>query len=90
MIQLVHSGTLAGMRGVTVAQDDVISSTPLSRLGGDKSQCSDWLLITLHVFSRCGTPLVHRYCVFGGWRSACLPTREVYVSSAGVHGGSRR
>ena len=47
VIQLVSSGTLAEMRGVTVSQDDMISLTPPSRLGGDRSQCSDWLLIAL-------------------------------------------
>ena len=43
----MSSGTRAWMRGVTVAQDDVIYLTPLSRLGGDWSQCSDWPLIAL-------------------------------------------
>ena len=47
VIQLVSSGTFAGMMGVAVAHDNVISLTPLSRLGGDQSQCSDWLLIAL-------------------------------------------
>ena len=47
VIRLVRSSTLAGMRGVAVAQDDVIYLTPLSRLGGNRSQCSDWLLIAL-------------------------------------------
>ena len=47
MIQLVRSGILVGMRGVAIVQDVVISLTPLSRLWGDLSQCSDWLLITL-------------------------------------------
>ena len=37
----------SGMRGVAVAQDDVISLISLSRLGCDRSQCSDWLLIVL-------------------------------------------
>ena len=44
VIQLVSSGTLAGMMGVAVAHDNAIS---LSRLGGGRSQYSDWLLIVL-------------------------------------------
>ena len=47
MIQLVCSGTLAGMMGVGVAHDNAISLTALSRMGGGQSQCSDWLLIAL-------------------------------------------
>ena len=35
------------MGGVAMTQDVVISQPTLSRLGGDRSQCSDWLLIAL-------------------------------------------
>ena len=64
MIQLVSSGTLAEMRGVAVAQDDVISLTLLSRLGvidpsaliGYSSCCSGRSLLLLQ--RAClGTPL---------------------------------
>ena len=40
------------------------------------------------LFRWCGTPLVHRYCVFGGG-GAHVSLRGNFMSHAGIHGGSR-
>ena len=59
MIQLVRSGTLAGMGGIAMTHDDVISLHTLSRLGGVRSQCSDWLFVTLQLPAPPMSVLVH-------------------------------
>ena len=79
VIQLVRSGTLAGMRGVTIAQDDVISPPMLSHQGSDRTQCSDWLLIASQWAELSAPPMsVHGHTVVSSREGERLFIRPVF------------